>query len=116
MPFFPLDHGSGTDSSDLLSGGKGSELDIRKDFNSLSELYTMPMLIESFSLERVGRTRGSVFLGKLDWLNKMHLRRMGMESGRTVDGKEGGRVALIQRVKEMLKGKPVFEGWCVFRR
>lgn len=74
------------------------------------------MLINSFSLERVGRTRGSVFLGKLEWLNKMHLRRVGMmhaSESSAIDGlkREEGREGLVRRVKGMLKEKAIFEGW-----
>jgi hypothetical protein len=88
-----------------------TSLDLRKDYNSFSELYTLDMLVESFSLERVGRTRGSVFLGKLDWLNKMHLKRVGMmhEGGEVKEGE--GREGLVRRVKGMLKSKDVFQGW-----
>jgi hypothetical protein len=71
----------------------------------------MPMLVKSFSLERVGRTRGSVFLGKLDWLNKMHLRRMGMETGNEAGEVKSGRAVLIKRVKEMLQKESVLTDW-----
>ncbi|KAG7562949.1 hypothetical protein FFLO_01639 [Filobasidium floriforme] len=118
-PFFPIDpaslssaasHDSSSSSSSLTSGLDMTSLDLRKDYNSFSELYTLDMLVESFSLERVGRTRGSVFLGKLDWLNKMHLKRVGMmhEGGEVKEGK--GREGLVRRVKGMLKGKDVFQG------
>jgi len=92
-----------------------TSVELRKDYNSFSELYTLPMLEESFSLERVGRTRGSVFLGKLDWLNKMHLKRAGLThhgaQGALDGGAEEGRKGLIRRVKGMLKERDVFQGW-----
>jgi hypothetical protein len=61
------------------------------------------MLVNSFELERVGKTRGSVFLGKLDWLNKMHLRRKGLIDDET------GRGDLVKRVREILKEKRVLK-------
>ena len=83
-------------------------LQLRKDYNSYSELFTPAMLEHCFDLERVGRTRATVFIKKLDWINKMHLRRMaaldgtGKSRSQYTEGQEQGRQELLQRFRQAL--------------
>ena len=49
-------------------------------FDASQEIFTLPELIEKFSLERVGST-GAVFdKDKLEWMNGQYLRAMSLES------------------------------------
>ncbi|TXT05007.1 hypothetical protein VHUM_03827 [Vanrija humicola] len=62
------------------------------DNNSLYELFTLPQMIQAFDLNLVTHRRAAVNLGKLDFLNKMHLRR---KAGRL--GADGVKVSSTMR-------------------
>lgn len=108
-PFFPP----------TMSPPSLSSVEIRQDLNSIADLFTMRGLVDSFELEAINHKRAAVFLPKLDWINKMHLRRAGMVRDRTeeVDGEgyqvgEQTRGDLVERLVGMLREKKVLEGWC----
>ncbi len=117
-PFFP----SGERSKSLV---EPEQRDLRTDLNTVTELFTLPALIESFDIGLINHRRSAVFLPKLDWLNKMHLRRAGMrrssEEGKKAelvenlmqDEGSGGRRDrkwLVARVMEMLRDSKVLKG------
>lgn len=80
-----------------------SSAELRKDMNTLSELFTPQSLVSAFDLSLIANRRAAVFLPKLDWLNKMHLRRKG---GRRTDERQ----RLVTRAIEVLRGVKVLEG------
>lgn len=89
-----------------------SSAELRKDLNSETELYTMDGLIEAFELERIVHRRAAVFMPKLDWLNKMHLRRQGMvidsgESNGEPAQSPPERNSLIDRLMKLLRESKV---------
>src|ERR1700712_259110 len=43
-----------------------------------TELFTLPGLLEAFDLRYITRRRAVVNFDKLDWVNRMHLRREAM--------------------------------------
>lgn len=110
-PFFPPS----------MSPPSLSSVEIRQDLNSIADLFTMRGLVESFELEAINHKRAAVFLPKLDWINKMHLRRAGMvRDGEEREGEgyqigEQTRGDLVERLMRMLKEKKVLQGWCVIR-
>lgn len=80
----------------------------RNDGNSLSELFTMDELISNFDITHVNHRKAAVDLPKLDFLNKMTLRR---NAGRLGDdgnlrdqivGHEKSRKELVARFQEIL--------------
>ncbi|KAJ9100746.1 hypothetical protein QFC19_005485 [Naganishia cerealis] len=107
LPFFPPS----------LAPPSLSSVEIRQDLNSIGELFTMQGLIESFDLDAINHKRAAVFLPKLDWINKMHLRRAGLiadrsqeQAGEEVQIGDQTRVDLIDRLVGMLQGKKVLKG------
>ena len=113
---FPSDSSSPTSSSEL------PDL-TRSDNHSYHDLFTPSQLIQAFSLEHVNTKKAAVNLSKLDFINKMTLRRkagaLGPDGvmvdhakGSEVDndvkegmeGHEEERVELVRRVQEMLRG------------
>lgn len=80
-----------------------SSAELRKDMHTLSELMTPRMLVDAFDLSLIAHRRAAVFLPKLDWLNKMHLRRKG---GRASDERD----KLVERAMEVLAGVNVLRG------
>jgi glutamyl-tRNA synthetase len=91
-----------------------SSVEIRQDLNTIGDLFTMPGLVESFDLNAVNHKRAAVFLPKLDWINKMHLRRAGMIADSSIEKEGEGyqmgtqtRADLVDRLMEMLREKKV---------
>ncbi|KAI5451315.1 Glutamate--tRNA ligase mitochondrial [Naganishia albida] len=91
-----------------------SSVEIRQDLNTIGDLFTMPGLVESFDLNAINHKRAAVFLPKLDWINKMHLRRAGMIADWSVEKEGEGyqmgtqtRADLVDRLMEMLREKKV---------
>lgn len=108
LPFFPPS----------LAPPSLSSVEMRQDLNSVAELFTMQGLVESFDLSTVNHKRAAVFLPKLDWINKMHLRRAGLITDPSQERSEGEfqignqtRADLVNRLVGMLKEKKVFEAW-----
>lgn len=105
-PFFPP----------RLSPPSLSSVEIRQDLNSIADLFTMRGLVESFDLEAINHKRAAVFLPKLDWINKMHLRRAGMVSRGEEREEEGYQIGdqtredLVERLMQMLGEKKVLQG------
>ncbi|ODO02098.1 glutamate-tRNA ligase [Cryptococcus wingfieldii CBS 7118] len=94
---------------------------VRSDGHSLHELFSLTQLIESFDPSYITHRKASVDQGKLDFLNKMTLRRKAGRLG--ADGsminalnKEGNsekeKRALVQRFQTMLKEEKALRG-CV---
>ncbi|WOO84692.1 Glutamate--tRNA ligase [Vanrija pseudolonga] len=92
----------------------------RGDDHSLFELFTLPQMIQAFDLSLVTHRRAAVNLGKLDFLNKMHLRRkagrLGADGelvnvGKAVDSAENekGREELVKRYQKSLKKLPALK-------
>lgn len=92
----------------------------RNDGHSLFELFTVPQMIRAFDLSLVTHRRAAVNLGKLDFLNKMHLRRKAgrlgydgelVNAGKVVDSakNEQGRDELVKRYQESLKSLPALK-------
>jgi glutamyl-tRNA synthetase len=69
------------------------------------EVFSKQDLIDKFDISHVNHKRAAVDLGKLDFLNKMHLRRMGQASG------VGEKERLIQRYRDDLRQQKVLQGW-----
>lgn len=66
------------------------------------EVFTKQDLIDKFDLCHVNHKRAAVDLGKLDYLNKMHLRQMGQGSERE---------RLVQRYQADLRQQKALQGW-----
>lgn len=71
---------------------------------SSNELFTMTGLVEAFDLKYITRRRAIVNFDKLDWVNRMHLRRQLMLPG------DAGRNGLVLRFKGFLKDMKVLSG------
>ncbi|ODN76145.1 glutamate-tRNA ligase, variant 3 [Cryptococcus amylolentus CBS 6039] len=93
---------------------------LRSDGHSLHELFSLTQLIESFDPSYITHRKASVDQSKLDFLNKMTLRRKAGRLG--ADGsminalnKEADSVkekrALVQRFQTMLKEEKALRGW-----
>jgi glutamyl-tRNA synthetase len=96
----------------------------RADSHSYYDLFTVPQLVSAFSLEHVNTKKAAVNLSKLDFINKLTLRRKAGRLGADgvmVDlgkerfvGQEGGGQdeydELVDRVQEMLRGQRVLQG------
>ncbi|KAJ9101201.1 hypothetical protein QFC21_003420 [Naganishia friedmannii] len=105
LPFFPPS----------LAPPSLSSVEMRQDLNSVAELFTMQGLVESFDLSAINHKRAAVFLPKLDWINKMHLRRAGLITDPSQEQSVGEfqignqtRADLVDRLVYMLKQKKVF--------
>jgi glutamyl-tRNA synthetase len=110
LPFFPPS----------LAPPSLSSVEMRQDLNSVAELFTMQGLVESFDLSAINHKRAAVFLPKLDWINKMHLRRAGLITDPSQEQSTGEfqignqtRADLVERLVGMLKQKKVFDNWYV---
>ncbi len=88
VPFFPTE-----DYSNPIMDG-----------NSSTELFNMTGLIEAFDLKYITRRRAIVNFDKLDWVNRMHLRRELMLPG------EKGKDGLVKRFKGLLEEMTVLTG------
>jgi len=91
----------------------------RNDKNSLYEIFSLPQLIEAFDLSHLSRRKAMVNIDKLDFINKMTLRRKAErlgEEGELVNlGKAGEsemseRKSLIERYQADLRALPVLKG------
>lgn len=68
------------------------------------EVFTLQDLIDRFDIQHVNHKRAAVDLSKLDYLNKMHLRRIAGGNGRD---------QLIGRFQALLRESKVLHGWYV---
>lgn len=98
----------------------------RRDQNSLYEVFTLPELVNAFDLSLVNHKRAAVNLSKLDFLNKMTLRRktgrlgaegilteVGKAAAGSVKNEEEGRDSLVKRYQAALKDVPELREWYV---
>lgn len=99
----------------------------RSDNHSLYEVFSVPQLIGAFDLAHVNHRKAAVNMSKLDFLNKMTLRRragrlgedgvmvsLGKKSDEGAAGEEG-RKELVERLQMLLKERDLFAGWSVPR-
>ncbi len=110
------------------SVGPGSEIlpaHARKDTHSLYEVFTVPQLISAFDLTHITRRKAAVSQSKLDFLNKMTLRRkagrMGRDSetaelgkerlGRSEESLGEARNELIEKLQGMLRDVRTLKDW-----
>lgn len=110
------------------SVGPGSEIlpaHARKDTHSLYEVFTVPQLISAFDLTHITRRKAAVSQSKLDFLNKMTLRRkagrMGRDSetaelgkerlGRSEESLGEARNELIEKLQGMLRDVKTLKDW-----
>jgi glutamyl-tRNA synthetase len=100
----------------------------RSDSNSLYEVFTLPQLVAAFDVPLINHRRAAVDMAKLDFLNKMTIRRkagrLGRDGNLMAVGKEGadidgapgnedGRGALVERYQAGLREVNVLAGRCV---
>ncbi|WVQ76226.1 glutamate-tRNA ligase [Cryptococcus sp. DSM 104548] len=92
---------------------------VRSDGHSLHELFSLAQLIEAFDPSYITHRKASVDQGKLDFLNKMTLRRkagrLGEDGGMVNAGKEEendgeGKKELVQRFQALLKEEKALQG------
>jgi len=110
-----------SESLPIPSSGPGSEIlppHARKDSHSLYEVFTLPQLISAFDLTHITRRKAAVSQSRLDFLNKMTLRRkagrLGTDASTVEIGKESlagtepslgeDREGLVRELQEMLRG------------
>lgn len=96
---------------------------IRTDGHSLYELFTLPQLIAAFDPSHINHRKAAVNQGKLDFLNKLTLRRKAgrlgedgvmVEAGKISTGQEEEeREKLVGRFRNLLREEKVLQGWCV---
>lgn len=96
---------------------------IRTDGHSLYELFTLPQLIAAFDPSHINHRKAAVNQGKLDFLNKLTLRRKAgrlgedgvmVEAGKVSTGQEEEeREKLVGRFQNLLREEKVLQGWCV---
>jgi glutamyl-tRNA synthetase len=91
----------------------------RNDKNSLYEIFSLPQLVQAFDLSHLSRRKAMVNIDKLDFINKMTLRRKAErlgEEGELVNlgkaGENGGteRRMLVERYQTDLRALPALEG------
>ena len=95
----------------------------RRDKHSLYDIFTLPQLVQAFELTSLSRRKAMVNTDKLDFLNKMTLRRRAGVLGEEADliemGKrrEGwaertgdGKKELVRRYRADLKDMPSLAG------
>ena len=100
--------------------------EINSEPGHVTELFTLPGLVEAFELGKVNHKKAAVDVQKLDWLNKMHLRRQagrlgvdGLLSDEVVVDGEGfvgsreERQDTIRRFEELLAGDEAIKSSCV---
>ncbi|WVQ62577.1 glutamate-tRNA ligase [Kwoniella botswanensis] len=111
----------GWDYHSALSSKTTLDPHIRNDGHSLYELFTMDQLIEAFDITHIAHRKAAVNQSKLDFLNKMTLRRMAgrlgndgvmVNSGKIShdNGIQGEREGLIMRFQQGLKDEKVLKG------
>lgn len=110
------------------SSGPGSNIlpaHARKDSHSLYEVFTLPQLVSAFDLTHITRRKAAVSQSRLDFLNKMTLRRKAGRMGKDLEtaeiGKEtlGGqeeslgeaRKELVERLQGMLRSVKGLQNW-----
>jgi len=76
----------GAKIQDLLENDKAEEYKV---------IFTMPELVEAFSLDNVNKSGAAVDIERLKWINSQHIRLM-LENGKTSE-------ELMTMVKELLK-------------
>jgi glutamyl-tRNA synthetase len=90
-------------------------------------VFSVPQLIGAFDLAHVNHRKAAVNMSKLDFLNKMTLRRkagrlgedgvmvsLGKKSEEGAAGEEG-RKELVESLQKLLKQRELFAGWSVPR-
>lgn len=93
----------------------------RSDSNSLYEVFTLPQLVAAFDVPLINHRRAAVDMAKLDFLNKMTIRRkagrlgkdgnlmaVGKEDG--FEANEDGRDELVARYQAGLRELKVLAG------
>ncbi|OCF59542.1 glutamate-tRNA ligase [Kwoniella mangroviensis CBS 10435] len=111
----------GWDYHSALSSKTTLDPHIRNDGHSLYELFTMDQLIEAFDMTHITHRKAAVNQSRLDFLNKMTLRRMagrlGNDGVMVNSGKishdnenEGEREGLIRRFQQGLRDEKVLKG------
>lgn len=93
---------------------------IRTDGHSLYELFTLPQLIAAFDSSHINHRKAAVNQGKLDFLNKLTLRRKAgrlgedgvmVEAGKISTGQEEEeREKLVGRFQNLLREEKVLQG------
>ncbi|OCF45183.1 glutamate-tRNA ligase [Kwoniella heveanensis CBS 569] len=124
----------GWDYQTALSTSTSLEGHIRSDGHSLYELFTLPQLINSFDIRHIAHRKAAVNPSKLDFLNKMTLRRMAGRLGKdghlvsvgkgegddagidgpaesTKAGHTDERGELIGRFQGLLRDQKALQGW-----
>lgn len=100
------------------TGDEALPYHVRRDQNSYFEVFSMPQLISAFDLGLVNHRRAAVSRAKLDFLNKMTLRRKANaipdeDADVLFAGKQGPaeseRNVLVQRFQSDLKAMPELE-------
>ncbi|EIW68016.1 hypothetical protein TREMEDRAFT_13793, partial [Tremella mesenterica DSM 1558] len=90
----------------------------RHDDHSLYEVFSVPQLIEAFELKDVNHRKAAVNLSKLDFLNKMTLRRKAgrlgedgllVNYGKVSDDEGKERRDLLKRLQRMLKAEDILK-------
>ena len=110
------------------SSGPGSEIlppHARKDSHSLYEVFTLPQLISAFDLTHITRRKAAISQSRLDFLNKMTLRRkaerLGKDAATVETGKKDlagaygsmgeARRDLVRELQGMLRELAVLRDW-----
>jgi glutamyl-tRNA synthetase len=120
------DHPLAADSTDIPADGTLLPPQTRSDSHSYYDIFTPGQLVAAFSLEHVNHRKAAVNLSKLDFINKLTLRRKagrlgddgvmvergkeGLDGDVTSQGHEVERADLISRVQDMLREQKVLKG------
>ncbi|WWC58230.1 glutamate-tRNA ligase [Kwoniella dejecticola CBS 10117] len=115
----------GWDYHSALSTKTTLDPHIRNDGNSLYELFSVDQLVELFDIQHIANRKASVNISKLDFLNKMTLRRMADRLGKdghmvnlgkeitlsqTGQGESKERMGLIRRFQVGLREEKALKG------
>ncbi|KAK8845497.1 glutamate-tRNA ligase [Kwoniella newhampshirensis] len=112
----------GWDYHAALSSASPLDPHVRTDGHSLYEVFTLPQIIEAFDVSHINHRKAAVNVGKLDFLNKMTLRRkagrLGKDGGMIGVGKseeaegekEGERKELVGRFQQLLREEKALKG------
>ncbi len=92
------------------STGHGEPAVSKHNTEDNTELFTLPGLVEAFDLAHVTKRRAVVNFEKLDWVNRMHLRRAGMSAD-----PQKGRESLLGRFMELLGQQKALRGSALIR-
>ena len=89
---------------------------VRRDNHSYHEVFTLSQLVESFDLTHVTRRKASISNEKLEFLNRMHLRKKAgllgsdgelIEAGKSrTEGIGAGKMKMIEAFQRDLKAIP----------